>query len=342
MRASRFIVTACLVAACSGASKSDDDDDDDGGSDSADTDAVRDVFEQQVVDELDIVWVIDNSASMADEQAKLQERASDFIAGIEAAGVDFHIGVITTDLDDLEQAALFVGSPTVITRDTPDYETVFRERLDVGIAGSEQEEGIDAAYSALSEPRRSGPNGGFHREGASLMINYLSDENDCSDRGALFGIDDPDACYDRDDLLVPVAELVEDYRALTDSGPTPLVNAIVGPEITEGCESSKPGQRYWEMVSAFGGTQSSICDDDFATAISQIVAQTSQPRSVFILTQDAIESTIQVWVDDSPIEPSSSDGFTYDDSYRLLQFYGSSVPGFGSTVVAEYQALSAE
>ena len=77
------------------------------------------------------------------------------------------------------------GEPLYITVDTPDYGQKFADRIQVGIGGSDKEKGIDAAYQALSEPLISGYNGGFLREGATLSIIYLSDENDCSDRGAL-------------------------------------------------------------------------------------------------------------------------------------------------------------
>ena len=113
---------------------------------------------------------------MSDEQAKIADRFDDFITGIDDAGVDWHMGVISTDLDNLSTAGLLQGEPPVLTADVPDFRSAFESRVRVGIEGSDMEKGIDAAFQALSEPLVSGPNNGFRRPGATLMINYFSDE----------------------------------------------------------------------------------------------------------------------------------------------------------------------
>ena len=47
----------------------------------------------------DVLFVIDNSASMAEERAELQANVNNFIAGLAASETDFHVGIITTDLE---------------------------------------------------------------------------------------------------------------------------------------------------------------------------------------------------------------------------------------------------
>lgn len=49
---------------------------------------------------VDILWVIDNSGSMCEEQAALRENFRDFIDEIGSRNIDFHIGVTTTQMLD--------------------------------------------------------------------------------------------------------------------------------------------------------------------------------------------------------------------------------------------------
>lgn len=57
----------------------------------------RDVFTQEATARVDVLWVVDNSASMAAEQGKVAERFSEFFRQLVQAGVDYHIGVVTSD-----------------------------------------------------------------------------------------------------------------------------------------------------------------------------------------------------------------------------------------------------
>ena len=63
----------------------------------------------------DILWVIDNSRSMEDEQALVAEGFVSFIQNVEESNADFHIGVVTTDLVNTEQNGRLVGDPLLIS-----------------------------------------------------------------------------------------------------------------------------------------------------------------------------------------------------------------------------------
>ena len=297
------------------------------------------VFLQEPTNMVDILWVVDNSQSMADEQAKIAERFDEFVTGINEAGVDWHIGVISTDLDNEDEAGLLLGDPSVLTLKTEDYRYRFQEMVQVGIGGSDMEKGIDAAYKALSQPRVSGVNDGFRRDGAMLMINYFSDENDCSDRDNLWGIEDDEPCYNHPGLLVPVVQLIDDYRELVSSGERLIVSAIVGPEISAGCEGAKPGSRYQTMADAFGGFKGNICDTSFGEIMAELGLQAGGMKTSFILKNFAVESTIEVWIDDEPSLPDPDHGWTYDSQYHVLHFQGDGIPARGSRIQVEYEVL---
>ena len=50
---------------------------------------------------LDLLWVVDDSGSMCQEQKILRDNFDRFIDEIDASGVDFHIGVTTTDMREV-------------------------------------------------------------------------------------------------------------------------------------------------------------------------------------------------------------------------------------------------
>jgi hypothetical protein len=56
-----------------------------------------DVFEQKPASRVDILWMIDNSGSMAAEQTKIAARFNDFFNQLITSQVDYHIGVVTSD-----------------------------------------------------------------------------------------------------------------------------------------------------------------------------------------------------------------------------------------------------
>ena len=96
--------------------------------------------------EVDILWVVDNSPSMQEEQAQVATQFGAFTEDIDTHRLDFHIGVITTDLETEGQMGALQGTPTYITPDTPDYITAFEERIQVGIGGSARKAADDLPF----------------------------------------------------------------------------------------------------------------------------------------------------------------------------------------------------
>lgn len=304
----------------------------------------EDVFFQEPTDEVDILWVIDNSPSMEDEQAEVADKFQDFVGNLEESGLRFHVGVVTTDTDDPDQNGKLVSldgeAPTIVSSEDDDYVSTFQRLVRVGTDGSDKERGIEAAIKALSEPLVSGWNGGFLRDGATLSIVYVSDENDCTDRGALAGNDEPSACYDNVDSLVSLKTLIDETREIKADGSRILASSIVGPEIVENCDGAKPGFRYAGMAEAFGGIQGSICDNDFSTIMDRLGLQVSGVLTTFQLTYPAVEETLEVYVDDELVPPSETDGWVYDDVYWILEFTGDGVPPRGSKITVFYEVAA--
>lgn len=157
----------------------------------------------------DILFVIDNSESMQEEQAKVMAELETFVSVLLEGPVtnDFQVGVVTTAVTSHVQYCLSEdppelrrheaesgklqpgkdekGQPTdgprILRWDDPDFLPSFRSLVSQGIKGSGQEMGLEAMRLAISKPLSNGGNKGFLRPGARLLVVIVSDEDDCSD-----------------------------------------------------------------------------------------------------------------------------------------------------------------
>jgi hypothetical protein len=127
---------------------------------------------------IDVLFVIDNSCSMADDQAALAANAQSFFRTFLTHQLDFHLGVVSTDTTlPADRGRLL--SP-FITGQTPNVQARFQDMVQLGSDGSGIEKALLSAFSALREPMLSTGNAGFVRANADLAIVFLGDEDDQS------------------------------------------------------------------------------------------------------------------------------------------------------------------
>jgi len=295
-----------------------------------------DTFNQEPASTVDILWVIDDSGSMETNQSRVAEGFEAFAVGLESTNIDFHLGVITTDMDrENPDAGHLIGDPPYLTPED-DYLALFQERVQVGIEGSGKEKGLSAALEALTEPTISSYNEGFLREDAVVSVIFVSDEEDCSDNEALADEID-DACYLQDELLIDIELIIEDFRELKDDPAKVSVSGIIGPPTEDACESTWYGRRYEKVINATGGVVGSICERDYDGVMDQLGLPVAGLRTVFELSHPALEETIEVSVDEEPIENHSTRGWTYDEEYFQIRFDGSYVPERNTTISVTYE-----
>jgi hypothetical protein len=202
-----------------------------------------DVFHQAAVEELDLLIVMDNSASMEPYQAQLGQHFNAFISYFDVADVDYHIALITTDTVRSDRG-IFLGE--VIDPETPDPEAAFSTMINVGSGGSGTEMGLEAARLALTEPLASTENVGFLRPDAFKTVVIVSDEDDAS----------PD----------PVHVYVNDLVAASGGGRMDFNASTVTVTDVDSCDEDKhlshAGTRYIAAVDETGGVSGNICDTD--------------------------------------------------------------------------------
>jgi hypothetical protein len=154
---------------------------------------------------VDLLFVIDNSGSMADEQVNLVNSFPEFIDGMRTQLADtegYHVGVISTDVYTgdltcvpLQEGALITetaGGGSSNATCTPftsglrfmteadDLETKFACAAQIGISGDGDERPVQALTAAFA-PGITAPgacNEGFLRDDALLVVVMITDEED--------------------------------------------------------------------------------------------------------------------------------------------------------------------
>ncbi|MED5463609.1 MAG: hypothetical protein VX699_03065 [Myxococcota bacterium] len=297
-----------------------------------------DEFAQQEAARIDILWVVDNSNSMAANQQGLGLSFKSFINNLTESGVDYHIGVVSTDIAD---KGTFRAGTAFIENQSTNPEQQFLTNVQVGTRGSATERAFESAALAVGMgpgwvPGTSPtpPNPEFIREDASLFIIMVSDENDKS-----FG---PVGYYRR---------IFEHYKGAGNESRI-SVSAIVG-DPGDGCfestrGSAQPGDRYIDLASQTGGLFASICDD-FSESLKELsinaaglssrfeLTTTPNPRA-FIQCGAMGRAPFCVSVDGQPVaEGNGRQGWLYDEGTNSIIFGAASIPKPKAKITVEYQ-----
>jgi hypothetical protein len=214
----------------------------------------------------DLLFVIDNSGSMAEEQAAIATELPAFLEALrreDGVAQDFRVGVITTSVylhasvNGREQFSLYndqagrlqpvpdetgrASAERYLESTDPQLLEKFRRLVRQGTQGSGQETPFEAVRLAVSPPLASlaveeGGNGGFLRDGARLLVVVVSDEDDCSstERPAPVVLTTEtarDLCTEQADRLTGVRSYYEGFRTLADgTGATrEVLWATIGP-----------------------------------------------------------------------------------------------------------------
>lgn len=184
---------------------------------------------------IDLLFVVDNSGSMEEEQNNLTANFGQFIDLILQTPAEFRIAVISTDMSDANHSGRFLakdGNPKILSRNTARLREAFTENAKIGTMGDGFEKGLDAIKAALSAPLIEGDNANFLRRDASLGIILLSDEEDCSHPPGAIPEFDGDECVRNIERMTKVKDYVDFLKALKggDAGKV-FFAAITGPDL---------------------------------------------------------------------------------------------------------------
>ncbi len=310
MRASRscFVMLPLGLIAC-GPSSSDDDSN--GGGD-AGVDARPIVGDgdgggatTRHCDQIDLLFVIDDSDSMSQEQANLAANFPGFVQVLEGfrtpagAPIDYRLGVTTTGRDlrlvpppplppigartqeGLDGALAYQPSCGMnrrwIERGDPNVTSTFACVANVGTDGPTVEMPLLMGAWAFTERMTDGTNTGFRRPDALLALVVLTDENDCSQTGADVPATDVGLCNESRPEVVSPTQIAATFDAVAGGRERWAVAAIAGPGPGV-CESSFGRAAEATRVKTFvelagdNGVFSSICAGDLSSGLAAALA----------------------------------------------------------------------
>ncbi len=275
----------------------------------------NDHFLQEGNNWTDILWVVDNSCSMSEEQATLGDDFAAFHGIINSAGVDYRIATVTTD------NASFQGTTKVITSSTPNGAATFASNCNLGTSGSATERGLKFGWDALTMAiNGTPPNTGFYRQDAGLRVVFVSDEPDQSGSWSTY---------------------MTNYQSLKANPDHVILSAVVGTDgqVATSCNgaggNAYAGDGYVEVANGTGGILASICQDDWSQTLTQLGWLSLSLADTFPLSHEAVPSTIEVKVNGIDV----TTGWIYDplvDVYGAVIFEPNYVPEDGDTVDISY------
>ena len=266
---------------------------------------------QTPVPAVDVLWVIDNSRSMAEEQRALSDNFNSFMRFFLDSGLDYHVGVLSTSYDYPDERGKLrtISGDKWIDESTRDPVGMFQDMALMGTEGDDVEKGRDQVYGAIQHLSSEGSyNEGFYREDAALAVIVISDEDDQS-------------------AIKTVPQFVDWMLDLKFERERVSFSSIVGPE--GGCNGAGgkayEGTDYLRITREVGGIDWPICDGDWATVLEDLGVQVAGLQREFYLSAVPVEDTLTVWVDVDGEREDFTEGADFDysrtrNSVRFRQY----------------------
>jgi hypothetical protein len=239
---------------------------------------------------------------MGEHQTNLAKNVKLFTKAILANQLlDYHIGVVTTDMDLPNRSGRLNGVPNFVTRTTPNGAAVLEANLQPGTNGSGTEKEFDPIVAALSAPIVSRDNAGFYRPDAYLAIILITDEEEQSN--------------------MSVKDFYSFLLNLKGGDQSKLIPyGVFLPKGNPACASGDQVklEEFFKLVSAktFG-----LCDVDFGDKLAGLGDDlVRRVASILYLTRPAQPDTITVTFGSQTIPNDPKKGWIYDPGRNGLIF----------------------
>lgn len=221
---------------------------------------------------VDVLFIVDNSSSMGDEQLNLQNNFPGFMTYFVNSGLDYHIGVVATDMQSTEfSGKLRIGNGyNYIDPETENPGQVFALMTGtLGVIVGSNESGRAAAYTAIELLQDDPRNAGFYREEAELHMIFVTDADDYSGNNPI----------SKGEFLSWAGNLKATTSLIS-------MHSIVGLIADPACSGGyRPGFDYLDYADVSNGVTYSICEEDWAPALTALGLQTSGLKTEFFLTR---------------------------------------------------------
>jgi hypothetical protein len=262
---------------------------------------------------LDILWVIDNSGSMNDEQDALGSNFSAFIDEFIQKQVDFKMAITTTDTSrSYLKGAIVPGSDTKLNAamaqaNPQKFIDDFRALVNVGTSGSGKEKGLEATQGFME---KYGAN--FLRPDAYLAVVLISDEEDQSP--------------------LAVSSYTDYLKSFKSTNGLIKMYSIVDVNNTNCCDYgvTTGSQRYKDASAQTSGIVSDI-RGDFYRSLSGMGDTIISLLDSFALAHIPLPGTLKVYVNEVLVS-----NYTYDSTSNAIKFAENDLPPEGATIKVYY------
>ncbi|MBK6684325.1 MAG: hypothetical protein IPG45_07615 [Deltaproteobacteria bacterium] len=321
-------------------------------------------------DVIDMIWVVDNSCSMSEEQTAVANAGDEMVALLTTTQLSWRLALLTTDQGDGSLTARGVNGFTVSTpRPQAEAESqAWATAIDnLGTGGSGEERGLVVGATAVQNalPGSATEINTKFRAGATAIVVHLSDEEDYSVKQGAGGSDA--SCPENAGKQAQIDALIQQYLQLsmdpTISGLTtfaihgtqPNTNGLDYCTFSGGssdCSASQHGRAYVDVAAAMGGGSGSICGN-MNQVVQDIIRAGAGIASQIELTQPPISSTIRVVMADAngsfvgqpDVPRSRTNGFDYTFELDVMAnvvrhkiiFYGMARPPARRELMISYR-----
>ncbi len=333
-----------------------------------------DIFTQVSGQAVDILFVIDDSGSMCEEQERLIEKFDSFIQQADVWNNDYRIGVISLDVTTQQVIGkLNLGNPRSTPRfitKGPKAQSQFAKLANIGCNGGSdsQEAALQAAQAALSAPLTSetGVSCGSDtdcRNNKNLCSTAANCPYYCLD-GTCGGwnkgfiradaqleivalSDEEDQSSGTPDFYVDFFKSIKGYYNSNMMHFNAIVGTNTNPDPTgqrfctspDGTTAAGEGRRYIDVAERTNGLWGSICDPDYDVIMNQIGSVAFGLKVQFYLSRLADPPTVEVWIND--VAQPKANCWRYDAPSNSVIFddEGTCMPQPGDVIKIHYDTL---
>jgi hypothetical protein len=279
----------------------------------------------------DIIWVVDTSGSMYNNQVDVANNASNFFSRALSSGLDFRMAVMPACQNQKICKGRFL---------LPGEQSLFTGCIKAPGSGS-CEQGLASSMSAVKAalPRQSGDQTKV-RPDAKLVVIQVTDELPATAKSSI-GSSNLNVCTLSPSTKTSLDTLLAQYNDLftgkTLPGAAAQVHTIAG-VCNNSCGAEK-AHGYMELSQLTGGQVGDICQKDLGATLQVIIDSVVSGASPVQLEYVPISSSVAVALDGVEIKRSRSNGFDYRSANNALVFIGVKYKT-GAEVIASYKRWS--
>ncbi len=300
---------------------------------------------------VDILWSVDASGSMSEEQQNLASGAAQFFTTLNTAGLDYRLAVNTQGYDSNSYSCTSLRKTTAgesfIDSNTPDALEKWRA---LALPGA-NDSGTETGFYCTREVDLTS----FDRPNAKNLVVFVSDEPE-NETAYSYTPNAAKSGYQIRDFNNYQQYFVNSgatYFAITGTGsvvkPTFTSSVNVNANGDYNCSgeggSAQGGAHFSEIAKLTGGSSASICADsaDWSVMFDKILETATGLASNFKLQYAPIPSSVKVTIAGKAVtrDISHQNGFDiiYGKNDVSLVFYGNSLPKQGDDIKVEYDYI---